>query len=37
MNESDILNMTSTNPLRAENKLNTKPEILFKDLDADTA
>ncbi len=31
MNESDILNM-----IRAENKLNTKLEILFKDLDADT-
>lgn len=28
--------MISTIPIRAENKLNTKPEILFKDLDADT-
>ena len=31
-----MLNMISTIPIRAENKLNTKPEILFKDLDADT-
>ena len=36
MNESEILNMISTILIRAENKLNTKPEILFKDLDADT-
>lgn len=36
MNESEILNMTSTILIRAENKLNIKPEILFKDLDVDT-
>lgn len=36
MNESEILNMTSTILIGAENKLNIKPEILFKDLDADT-
>lgn len=29
--------MISTIPIRAENKSNIKPEILFKDLDADTA
>ena len=28
--------MTSTIPIRVENKLDIKPEILFKDLDADT-
>ena len=36
MNESEILNMTSTILIGAENKLNIKPEILFKDLDSDT-
>lgn len=36
MNESEIFNMSSTIPLRVENKLNIKSEILFKDLDADT-
>lgn len=28
--------MISTILIRVEDKLNTKPEILFKDLDADT-
>lgn len=36
MNEREILNMISTILIRVEDKLNTKPEILFKDLDADT-
>lgn len=36
MNESDRLNMIRTIPIRTENKLNINPEILFKDLDADT-
>ena len=36
MNEREILNMISTIPIRAKNKLNIKPEILFKDLGADT-
>lgn len=36
-NQSEVLNMISTIPIRAKNKLNIKSEILFKDSDADTA
>lgn len=37
MDAGEVLNMTTTIQIKPENKLNIKPEILFKDLDADTA
>lgn len=37
MDAGEVLNMTTTIQIKPENKLNTKPQILVKDLDADTA